>query len=70
MLSLTSISLLGLPSYTPFIKQKIFAVDGVLFVYVVFNAMKVAVWLWKLFPVSVLGGNKDSFCVCSQTMFS
>lgn len=43
MLSLTSISLLGLPSYTPFIKQKIFAVDGVLFVYVVFNAMKVAV---------------------------
>lgn len=64
MLSLTSISLLGLPSYTPFIKQKIFAVDGVLFVYVVFKAMKVAVCLWKLFPVSVLGGNKDSFCVC------
>lgn len=41
MLSLTYILLLGLPSYAPFIMQKIFAVDGVL--YVAFKAKKVAI---------------------------
>lgn len=44
--------------------EKKIAIDGVLFVYVVFKPEEAVFWLGKMFPVSVLGGNMSTFCVC------